>query len=54
MNAFIPFDRNTLEKVTVKVIYLEPIPYEEYKNNENGRNRGGGQTPYRGGDCGAY
>lgn len=31
MNAFIPFDRNTIEKVTVKVIYLEPIPYEEYR-----------------------
>lgn len=31
MNAFIPFDRNTIEKVTVKVIYLKPIPYEEYK-----------------------
>lgn len=32
MNAYIPFDRNTIEKVTVKVIYLEPIPYEEYKD----------------------
>ena len=32
MNAFIPFDGNTIEKVTVKVIYLEPIPYEEYKD----------------------
>lgn len=32
MNAFIPFDKNTIEKVTVKVIYLKPIPYEEYKN----------------------
>lgn len=32
MNAFIPFDKNTIEKVKVKVIYLKPIPYEEYKN----------------------
>lgn len=32
MNAFIPFDKNTVEKVTVKVIYLEPIPYESYKD----------------------
>lgn len=31
INAFIPFDKNTIEKVTVKVIYLKPIPYEEYK-----------------------
>lgn len=31
MNAFIPFDKNTLERVTVKVIYLKPIFYEEYK-----------------------
>lgn len=31
MNAFIPFDKNTIEKVTVRVIYLKPIPYEEYK-----------------------
>lgn len=32
MNAFIPFDRNTIERVTVKVVYLKPIPYEEYRN----------------------
>lgn len=32
INAFIPFDKNTIERVTVKVIYLEPIFYEEYKN----------------------
>ncbi len=31
LNAFIPFDRNSIKKVTVKVIYLSPIPYEEYK-----------------------
>lgn len=31
MNAFIPFDKNTIEKVRVKVIYLKPIPYETYK-----------------------
>lgn len=34
MNAFIPFDKNTIEKVTVKVVYLEPIPYEEYKGKK--------------------
>lgn len=32
MNSYIPFDRNTIERVTVKVIYLEPIPYEEYRS----------------------
>ncbi|MDO4294407.1 MAG: lysophospholipid acyltransferase family protein [Eubacteriales bacterium] len=32
MNAYIPFDRNTIEPVTVRVVYLPPIPYEEYKN----------------------
>jgi len=31
LNAFIPFDKNSIERVTVKVIYLEPIPYEEYR-----------------------
>lgn len=31
MNAYIPFDKNTIEKVTVKVVYLEPIPYDIYK-----------------------
>lgn len=34
MNAYIPFDKNTIEKVTVKVIYLEPIPYEAYKDKK--------------------
>lgn len=34
MNAYIPFDKNTIEKVTVKVIYLEPIPYESYKDKK--------------------
>ena len=32
MNAFIPFDKNSIRKVTVKVIYLKPIPFEEYKD----------------------
>lgn len=32
MNAFIPFDQNHTKPVTVKVFYLEPIYYEEYKN----------------------
>ncbi len=31
VNAFMPFDKNSIEPVTVKVIYLEPIPYEEYR-----------------------
>lgn len=34
MNAYIPFDKNTIEPVTVKVIYLEPIPYEAYKDKK--------------------
>lgn len=31
MNAFIPFDENHTKPVTVKVFYLEPLYYEEYK-----------------------
>lgn len=32
MNAFIPFDENSIRKVTVKIFYLEPMYYEEYKD----------------------
>ena len=32
MNAYIPFDENHTNPVTVKIFYLEPIYYEEYKN----------------------
>ena len=31
VNSFIPFDEPSLKKVTVKLIYLEPIPYEQYQ-----------------------
>ena len=32
MNSFIPFDENHIKPVTVKVFYLKPMYYEEYKN----------------------
>jgi 1-acyl-sn-glycerol-3-phosphate acyltransferases len=32
IDAYKPFDRNSMEKVTVQIHYLEPIYYEEYKN----------------------
>ena len=32
MNAFIPFDENHTKPVTVKLFYLKPIFFEEYKN----------------------
>ena len=32
IDSFVPFDIPSIEKVTVKVIYLKPIPYEEYKD----------------------
>lgn len=32
VDAFIPFDVNTIKPVTVQVHFLEPINYEEYKN----------------------
>ena len=32
MNAYIPFDQNHIDPVTVKVIYLEPLYYDEYKD----------------------
>ena len=31
INSFVPFDSHTIKPVTVKVIYIDPIPYEEYK-----------------------
>lgn len=31
IDAFIPFDQQNIKPVTVKVIYLKPIAYEEYK-----------------------
>lgn len=37
INAFIPFDENSIRQVTVKLIYLKPMLYEEYqhmKSNE--------------------
>lgn len=32
MNAFIPFDENHTRPVTVKLFYLKPMYYEEYKD----------------------
>ena len=32
MNAYIPFDENHTNPVTVKIFYLKPIYYEEYNN----------------------
>lgn len=32
IDCFIPFDENSIRKVTVKVRYLKPIQYEEYKD----------------------
>jgi 1-acyl-sn-glycerol-3-phosphate acyltransferase len=37
VDSFVPFDRNTIRKVTVQVNFLKPINYEEYqgmKTNE--------------------
>lgn len=32
IDSYKPFDRNTIEKVTVQVHFLEPMYYDEYKN----------------------
>lgn len=32
INSFKPFDENTIQPVTVKLIYMKPIIYEEYKD----------------------
>ena len=32
MNAYIPFDENHTDPVTVKLFYLKPMYYEEYRN----------------------
>lgn len=32
INCFVPFDENSIRQVTVKLIYLEPLYYEEYQN----------------------
>ena len=32
MNAYIPFDENHTNPVTVKLFYLKPMYYEEYKD----------------------
>lgn len=31
MDCFIPFDENSIRKVTVKAMYLEPLYYDDYK-----------------------
>lgn len=32
INSYVPFDEKSIRQVTVKLIYLEPIYYEEYKD----------------------
>lgn len=32
MDSFVPFDENSIRKVTVKVFYLPPLYYDEYKD----------------------
>lgn len=32
INSFVPFDENSIRKVTVKLIYLRPMYYEEYEH----------------------
>ena len=32
INSFVPFDETSLRHVTVKLIYLEPMYYDEYKD----------------------
>ena len=32
IDSFVPFDRNTIAPVTVKLFYLKPMYYEEYKD----------------------
>ena len=32
VDAFLPFDSNTIKPVTVQVHFLKPLYYDEYKN----------------------
>lgn len=32
INCFVPFDENSIRHITVKLIYLKPLYYEEYKD----------------------
>ena len=32
IDSFVPFDENSIRQVTVKLYYLQPLYYEEYKN----------------------
>ncbi len=32
INSFVPFDENSIRQVTVKLIYMKPMYYEEYKD----------------------
>jgi len=32
VDAFVPFDENSIKKVTVKVFYLKPLYFEDYKD----------------------
>ena len=32
INSFVPFDENSIRKVTVKLVYMKPLYYDEYKD----------------------
>ena len=32
INSFVPFDENSVRQVTVKLLYLKPLYYEEYRH----------------------
>ena len=32
INSFVPFDEKSIRQVTVKLIYMKPMYYEEYKD----------------------
>jgi len=36
INSFVPFDENSIRPVTVKLIYMKPMYYEEYQNMKSG------------------
>ena len=36
INSFVPFDENSIRPVTVKLIYMKPMFYEEYQNMKSG------------------
>lgn len=36
INSFVPFDENSIRQVTVKLIYMKPMYYEEYASMKTG------------------